>query len=68
MNTNILGNDQDDKYDPDIEYYPDLDELEKKKYSSVEDYRYEEENEYIDVCEKVKTKIKQIPGQISFFD
>ncbi len=68
VNTNILGNDQDDKYDPDIEYYPDLDELEKKKYSSVEDYRYEEENEYIDVCEKVKTKIKQIPGQISFFD
>ena len=31
VNTNILD-DQDDKYDPDIEYYPDLDELEKKKY------------------------------------
>lgn len=67
VNTNVLD-DQDGKYDPDIEYHPDLDELEKLKYSSVEDYHYEEENEYIDVCEKVKTKIKQIPGQISFFD
>ena len=67
VNTNILD-DQDGKDDPDIEYHPDLDELEKLKYSCVEDYHYEEENEYIDVCEKVKTKIKQIPGQISFFD
>lgn len=64
-------NEIDDKYDPDIEYYPDLDDIYRQKDLS-DNFEYDYYDNDFD-CEynkqKIKTKkLNQIPGQISFFD
>lgn len=64
---NNFMNENDDKYDPDWDFHPDLDDIVRGKYIE-DDATIQYNDDYEIKNEKVKKKKLELPGQISFFD